>query len=202
MADVRGVISSDIDAKIGLNFLDAFFKALGATDLAGKLSAVYKDKGASTLKFQITDATRDSLDPIRLASRLMLAKPIEGHPFAKHGNRFFVSTAVARSRSITIRAERSRASGLKVDIGPKDLLGYTGKVTATRAEEGALTFQGPTPLAFGIRLVELLCDEDGGSLQMKTSGEVALRRSGKPTELTTTPAFLMSPNEDAFITVR
>jgi hypothetical protein len=200
MASVHGTLSDAIDAKIGLDFLGGFFEALGAADLKGKLGAAYRDKGASVLKFEIDDATRDSLDPILLGSRLLRARPVEGHPFGTPGNRFFVATAVARSKEITVRAEKDRASGVTVDLGVDDLLKYRGKVTATRREKGAITFKGQSPLAFGVELIELTWDEQG-KLQMKTTGAVAVRHAGEPPTLVE-PTFLMGPTEEAFVRVR
>ena len=49
--------------KIGLGLLEGFFKAIGANIAVGKIKAAYEKNGASMVRLQLKNVTRDLIDP-------------------------------------------------------------------------------------------------------------------------------------------
>ena len=201
MADITGVLSQGVSTKVGLDFLGRFIAAFGgAAALIDKLGATYKASKAASLKFCFNDATRDSMDPIAFGARLTECKPLDDHPMIAEGNQYFVVTAVARTPSISVVAERSNDVAASVDIDVKGLATASPSVEVKRSNSGEITFKGGKALAFGVQLQELIFDRDHKRIRMQTTGAVAVRATGARRPIAT-HAFLMGPNEEVFVSV-
>src|SRR2546425_2350227 len=117
MADVAGLVSDEVDIKTGLGLLEGFLVAVGAGAIVDKVRAEYEAARARTIRFRFPDATRDSVDPIELGTRLEEHKLAEDHPLWAPANRYYLVTAVARTSSITVRAGTGESESVDLEIG-------------------------------------------------------------------------------------
>jgi hypothetical protein len=90
MADVAGEISDAVAVSAGLGLLEGFLAALGAGGVISKVRAGYTAKKTESLRFHLDDATRDSVDPMRLGSILAGHHPVPGHPMWSPSNRYYL----------------------------------------------------------------------------------------------------------------
>jgi hypothetical protein len=199
MADIQGVVSRGVTTSVGLKFLSGFFGALGALPLIDKLGATYKARKAGVLKFRFADALRDSMDPVAFGTRLIGCQPIKGHPMVADGNQYFVVTAVARTPSISVTAERDDQAGASIDLDVKELAAVSPSVEVKQTSQGELTFRGTKALAFGVQLHEVTFDIAQNRVRLKTTGAVTVRRGGPAARPLATPVLLGGSDADAFV---
>jgi hypothetical protein len=198
MADVTGAISASVSAEAGLGLLGRFLSAFGAAGMGDAIAARFAAARATTLRFSLADATRDSIDPLVLGTRLLRSRLVEDHPMVGPDRRYYLVTAVARSSSIRIAAGQSASAsaGIDIDIGG---LGGDGKVAVDRSGDGAITFRSNKRLAFGVQLHELSIDQRDHKLKLKTTGAVAMLRGAEPQRPLIEPTLLGGPDGEAFV---
>ncbi len=199
MADVTGAISDTVSADAGLGLLGRFLAAFGAPALGEAIAVRFAAARANALRFSLAEATRDSIDPLVFGTRILRSKLIEDHPMVGPDRRYYLVTAVARSSSIRIAAEKSAnaSAGVELDLG--SLTGAEGNVAIDRARDGSYTFRSAKRLAFGVQLHELTVDPRDRKLKLRTSGAVAMLRAAEPSRPLLTPALLGGPEGDAFV---
>jgi hypothetical protein len=177
--------------KIGLGLLESFFKAIGATIALGKIKAAYEKNGASMVRFQLKNVTRDSIDPGAFGKALIPCRLNKKHPFVRDGNRYYVTVGVVRSPSITVTAEGSDATDVSVEAeAVKGAVSAKGKLSVKTEAEA---------LAFGVELVELAYDENERRFLMSGMDRaIAIRgKKAKPKKM-----FIGDPVEgDVFVRV-
>jgi hypothetical protein len=202
MADIDAALSNRIASKAAFGLLDGFLTALGVGGVVNKLKASAEHARASVLRFRVTNATRDWIDPLALGARLVKSQLVKDHPFVAADNRYYLVTGVARTRSISVTAERNAKTGGSVDIGLAGVGELSAGVEIARSPTGEVTFTGPTPMAFGVQLHELAVDGRRGRLILKNTGAVAVKGK-RPTEKPLVePAFIGGPTADAFVAIR
>jgi hypothetical protein len=167
MADVEGVMSKGFSLELGLGLLEGFFSAFGAGALADKVKAQYEAHQTRSLRFRVTEATRDFIDPFKLGMALIGKKLLEDHPMWSEDNRYYLVTGVARTPSISIVAANGGSSAIQLDLEALKLAGATGALTVARSSESEVTYKGDRPLAFGVELCELSYELQRGSLRLK-----------------------------------
>jgi hypothetical protein len=198
MADVAGQMTRGVSLSAGLGFLDGVLGALGAGAILDKVRAGFERNGARSLRFRFTDVTREAVDVLELGKRIWKHRLLEDHALAGERNRYYLVTAVARTHSINIVAERESATKAELDVDALKLAAGTAGVGVTRTENGEVSFHGPKRLAFGVELHELLYDPAKESLRLRMpAGYVAVR--GEAPRVA--PAVLGGPDDDAFLDV-
>lgn len=203
MADVSGMVSHGVSARVGLGLLEGFLTALGAAGIVNKVRASYEARNANVLKFRFARATRDSVDVLLLGSKLIRHKLVEDHPLYEEGYRYYLVTAVARTPSISIIAENAKTKAVNVDVGAMQIADVATGVSVEKSSEGEVTFVGGKSLAFGVELHELLYDTKRNKLKLKLPpGAIRVLRgareaSGRLVE----PAFIGGVEGDVFLTI-
>jgi hypothetical protein len=145
-----------IKLKAGLSLLEGFFSAIGASSAVGKIKPEYERKGVASIRFRLRNATRDSVDAMAFGKALIPCHLNQQHPFVQTGNRYYVSVGVIRSKSITVSAEDSNENSIKLELGVlQNQLGIGGDIAIRSESNGELTYEGSTPLAFGVELIEM-----------------------------------------------
>jgi hypothetical protein len=202
MADVEGVMSSGFSLDLGLGLLEGFFMAFGAGALADKVTAEYRAQETRSLRFRITEATRDFVDPFKLGMALIGRRLLTEHPMWSEDNRYYLVTGVARTPSISVVAENGGSSGVQLDVEALKVVGATGALTLERSSEYEVVYKGDRLLAFGVELCELSYEPKRSSLRLKMP-EGALPglkgASGESSDPGALRAFIGENEGDAFI---
>lgn len=200
MADVAGTLSQGVDVKLGLGLLEGFLSAMGGGGLIGDTKAEFARTGTRTLRFRFGEATRDSIDPFLLGGTLA------GHAFDKanamHGDkqRYYLVTAVVRSRSIGVTAERERTLSAELNVEALTVADVSAGVTVRKSSQGEITFTGDKTLAFGVELHELVEGAPGEGMRLRAP-ESGVRVRGRRKDLPPEPAFIGGMEGDAFLTI-
>jgi hypothetical protein len=180
LTNLSGKQTRAIDLDASLKLLDGFFSAVGAVVGIGKIKAEFNDKHASKVRFQLKNATRDSVDAFEFGKSLIPCKLNGQQPFVQPGNRYFVVTGVLRSQSITLHSEDESSTKVGLDVGAlHNAVDVGGKIAVSSDAEGEATYTGPTPLAFGVELVELLYDDSENKFFFAGIREAATVRADK-----------------------
>ena len=199
MADITGVFTNAISADAGVSLLDGFLGSLGAGAVLQSIKAEMEAKKVRSLKFRIAAAVRDSVDPLALGVLLQRSKVADDAPFLGPQYRYYLVTAVARSRSISVATHQESDGGPKVSLGLAHVADVKGEVKITRADDGELTFTGEKVLAFGVELYELAWMEQKKQLKLKISGDAIPLRSDRDPRPLAEPAFIGGMDDDIFI---
>jgi hypothetical protein len=200
MADVTGEITNSISANTVLEFLENFLVAMGAGSITPQIRINYLAKGVKTTKFHFGQSTRDWIDPMLLGSKLMKHKIITGHALYNKAYRYYLVTAVVRSSSISIIAEDETAKTVNVDLDALEIAKASAGISATKSNEGEITFTGRKSLAFGVELYELKYDEKNKTLQLALpSGGIQVRGRAGPL-LLPNPVFIGATEDNTFMT--
>ena len=161
LADLAASMSDAVRAKIGLGLLESFLAAIGAGALGPRIGAHYENRGTARLRFRITDARMDSVDPGSLGLALAGRRLRDDQPLVRKGNDYFITTGVVRSPSISVVAEDER--GRVIDLAAEVTAIVDGQAGISSQVTGAaeVTYTGAEPLAVGLQLCELRMRDDG-----------------------------------------
>jgi hypothetical protein len=190
-----------LSLKIGLGLLEGFLGAIGATVAVGKIKAAYEQSGATTVRFKIKKATRDSIDLLKFGKALTPCKLDKAHPFVQSGNRYYVTVAVVRSPSISVIAEDSAQKAVDLEVSAvKNVANVKGKIKIKHEGDGELTYQGPEPLVFGVELVEMTYDEAQSKFLLSGMRDAVAVRAAKKAAKKIERAFIGDPKRgDVFL---
>jgi hypothetical protein len=155
LADLAAARSDAVDAGIGLRLLETFLAALGAGAVATRVGAQYGNRGVARLRFRITGARMDSVDPGSLGLALHGRRLRSDQPLVRKGNEYFIATGVVRAPSISVVAEDER--GRIIDVGAEVAPIVDGRagVSSQVTGDGEVSYAGVEPLAVGLQLCEL-----------------------------------------------
>jgi hypothetical protein len=214
MTHIAGKQTAALDLKVGLSLLGGFFAAIGAGTAVGKVKSEYDHKGARLLRFKFLNATRDSVDALEFGDALIGCRLNQRHPFVEAGNRYYVAVGVVRSPSITVSAENERSNNVNLEADAlQSAVGAEGKLAVKREQSGEITYEGSTPLAFGVELLEMNYLEDETKFRLaalpepkKIRGEERIRAEealkAQPGEREFSRDFIGDAGEgNAFITI-
>jgi hypothetical protein len=161
LSSIKGRLTRALDLSVGLNLLEGFLSALGADIGIGKIKAEYAHKQVSKVRFQLKDATRDSVDAFEFGKALIPCRLDAKQPYVRDGNHYYAVVGVLRSQSITVSTEDENSDKIELDLDAlKGAVAVHGKVGVSRDAAGEITYGGSLPLAFGVELVEMLYDND------------------------------------------
>jgi hypothetical protein len=115
---------------------------------------------------------------------LMPSRFNKRHPFVQPGNRYYVSVGVIRSKSITVSAEDESSNDVSVDLEVlASQASVDGKFHLRHESNGEITFEGSSPLAFGVELLEMVYDSDERKFVLSAlRGPESIRDDQKPPE--------------------
>jgi hypothetical protein len=169
MTSIAGKRTRALDLNIGLNLLEGFLTAIGVDIAIGKIKAEYQHESVGKVRFQLKDATRDSVDAFEFGRALIPCRLTSEQPFVQDGNQYYAVVGVLRSRSITVSTEDQNSNKVEIGIDAlKSAVVAEGKIGVKRETSGDITYEGSVPLAFGVELVEMRYD--GGQAKFFLSG--------------------------------
>lgn len=199
LADVAGTLSRGVDVAVSIGLLEGFLTALGVGAAIGDTKAELSRAGARALRFRFGDATRDSVDPLRLGNALTGHVVKRDNAFHDDRNRYYLVTAVVRSPSIAVTAQSEKSTAASLNVEAFKLLDVGGSVSVKKSSEGEVTFTGPRPLAFGVELYELVTSPEG-ALRLRAP-DSAVKVRGRLRAPVPEPAFIGGDDGDAFLTI-
>jgi hypothetical protein len=199
MPDVSGIVSKGVSIKMGMGFLEGFLNAMGAFGIVTKIQAEYEAKKMNVIKFRFAHITRDYMNAMALGGKLIRHQLMEDHPFYDEGYRYYVVTAVIRTKSISIIGEGDQTKSGTVKVGAIKIADVSTGVSVEESSGGEVTFIGEKNLVFGVELYELSYDSKRKKLKYKIpSGAIKVRNKSEPL---VKPAFIGGPEDDIFLKV-
>jgi hypothetical protein len=161
MTSIAGKRTRALDLSVGLKLLEGFLSAIGVDVVIGKIKAEYQHKRVGKVRFQLKDATRDSVDAFEFGKALIPCRLNAKQPFVQDGNQYYAVVGVLRSRSITVSTEDENSTNIEVDADAlKSAIAAEGKIGVTQETSGDITYEGGVSLAFGVELVEMRYDNE------------------------------------------
>lgn len=203
MANVVGKVSKGMSANVGLQFVEAFIG-----QFSPKIEAVFGEKNTQVIQFTFTNPTRDYIDPQSLQSEFGKYHVKENNSsLIEEGHRYYISTGVIKSSSISINAtdDKKRTVDVKGEI--QGLVNASGNISVKQADDGLITFEGNKKLAFGLEICELKYNDITKRFKLETFSEpISFREAGEQKirygPQKAKPIVIASPeDEDPFISV-
>lgn len=196
MAALQGMASNGVSIDLGVGLLGSFLSGFGMAVPVGDIKAKWQAKGASQASFSIGAAVRDSVDPGRFGVALIGNTLRPDHPLVDPESRYYVVTAVARCKSLTIALADQR--GQAVELGAD--LPWVGQANASvevaRGQAGEVTVAGDQLLAFGVELYELVAR--GDRIRMRLPEGALTVRSMRETAARPMPALIGGVDGEVF----
>ncbi|HEY7777747.1 MAG TPA: hypothetical protein VIA09_04330, partial [Nitrososphaeraceae archaeon] len=186
MAHVTGTVSSQKSGNIGLDMLEGFLRSFGLANMGPSVKAVYEASNKNGIVFSFEDPKRDSVDPIEFGAKIVKHKFMENNALYAEDRRYFVTTAIAKSSSITIEVIGDEKSSMEIDAKVTSIVEAKGGVSVEKSKTGRITFKGDRSLVFGVELYELVYDKDKDGFKMYVSDE-ARTMKGPEAALIETP---------------
>jgi hypothetical protein len=160
LVDISGQLSQDIDASIGLDFLQNFISALSSLDVGANIKAKYETSKVNKLRYQFTGATRQHIDPFLFGDMLSNHKVKTDNPAFDSKKRYFVVTGIIRTNSLNVQAEDQSGNKIDVDVGIAGLAEVNPQLEINKSEKGLITYKGDKDLVLGVELCELIYTPD------------------------------------------
>ncbi len=174
---LSGLHSSSLDAGLGLSLLASLLASLGGSPQAVRLGW----RCARRVSFAFEAVHEDSVSLVEVDQYLADARV---NRRATHVGRLleaddlYLTTSVVKSRAFTVTATDEGGTVLELDVPAIGAItGAAVKVTAGRAGECGVRFEGREPLGFGFRALRLFFD--GGrysAFKPLAPGDLALAR--------------------------
>lgn len=198
--NISGITSNEVDASIGLEFLEGFLNILSiGSSLGTKVRAYFEEKGARKISFNFADATRDSVQPELLRSELGRYHVKEDSNLsAEEERRYYIVTGLAKSPSISIIAEGNNQKRLDVNAQAVGISNFSADVSILKSEEGKIIFSDKKRLVFGVELFELEYNNITKRFRLKLTEEVFKVRKEQEEESirkVLKPAFIGDPKK-------
>lgn len=191
MGNLVGQVSKDISGKVGLDFIEGFLSKLGGGNIGASLRGAYEGAKNSKLVFGFPNPARDSIDPLLLGSKLThYSFDVKNALYAENRS-YFTVTGIAKTNSINIVVQGDDKQALEIDSQLSEIAKVSGGLTILNNQTGSVTYQGSKSLAFGVELYEL---EYKDKMKMNLVDKAMVLRGDEP-------AFIGSPEGDAFITL-
>lgn len=201
MADVTGQMSREVGFEVGFSVLETFLVAVGASGIIDSLKAEYVQRDAQALTFSFEEPARDHVDVLEIATALDGRRLRSVSAFDAKKHRFYLTTTVARTRSISVREQRESQGSTELSAGVAALADIDAKVKIKRLDNSTVTYSGDNWLAFGVELYELSYDADAQVLRLALPrNPVGVRGNNAPPSRPPR-ALIGDPAGDVFLTV-
>jgi hypothetical protein len=137
--------------------------ALGVVGVS-KISAKLQGARDAMVTFQVVSPTRRSMDEVELGRELNGRTLRTDNALYRPDRRFFVSTAVAFARGLSLAFEKGNKLSPELAIEVANLASVGAGVTVDTRQAGQVTFVGEQPVAFGVAVVQVSLEN--GQLRM------------------------------------
>jgi hypothetical protein len=176
-ASISGRRTGHLDVGVGLSLLGGVIAAMGGSQIG--IDDTYR--AAHTITFKFRDVIEDSVEPAALdqwlADASISRRSVHVGSLLEAGD-VYATTAVIRSRSLTVEARDEQGATLSVQVPALEHVA-NGRLTVSQAADNtaAVVYSGKTPLAFGFRAVRLFYDDGRYTgFEALDAGEAGLRR--------------------------
>jgi len=166
MADVAGRFTREVGLEAGLGVLEAFLTAIGAAGIIDAVKARYTRSSARSLAFSFENPVRDHVDVLQIGAALVGRRLATEQVFGPGDHRYYVTTAVARSRSLSVQGTADARSAVDVGAELVKVAEADATVEVHLQQDGTVTYAGKDLLTFGIELFEVVPDRAAGELRL------------------------------------
>jgi len=201
LADIADIVSYSVSTKLGLGLLDNFLNALGAGGLVHKVRFAYESKNTLAVKFRFTEATRDFLNLRPVFKELMTHELAEDPPLYERGHRYYMASAVVRTRAISILTDQEQANVVVADMGIAQVAEGSAELSVEENDKRGITYRGQKNLAFGVELHELQYNQKTHKMTPKMPPKNYVPVRGSLSSSDQPPAFIGGPEDDVFLVV-
>ncbi len=180
---IAGKETSSMKLEIGLNILGNIIRALGGSDL--ELSLGFNR--ARSLIFKFEEVLEDHVE-INLLDRFLTTASIRPEQRAVTDalidDKVYIVNSTLKTTKMSVEAEGEGGAKIDLDV-PVIQQAASGKlkVDISKATEGAVTYEGATPVVFGFQAVRLFYDDktraytavdplDAGKMAARNVGEI------------------------------
>jgi hypothetical protein len=191
-AKIQGTKSSPVKVSIGVTILGNILQALTGQNLG--ISAAFQR--ASTFRFEFADITIDKVDVI-LLDRYLNQSDLNPNLRQIHDSlidgQMGVITATAKTKKYLVSAQKNDGSEVGLDVPViQGIAGGNLKVESSGSNNSQVSFEGTTPVAFGVQGVHISFSPDGKftAFDPFEVGEGAVREQLKPKFLVAPAAFV------------
>lgn len=150
---IEGKRSNSLKLSVGLSLLGGIIGAMTGTQ--AKLGVGFEK--ASNLVFHFDDVKVNNIKPVDL-SKFLLAASISPSGFGQQieGDQLYVINSTIKSAKFTAEAQNSSGKSVDVDVPviQQAVSGSVG-VKTTGTNQSQVTFEGTTPLVFGIQALRM-----------------------------------------------
>lgn len=164
LAEVSGTTSNSVSGKLGFDFLAGFLAAIGAQVIINKLSATVGRGRAKALRFRISNATRDSVDPFAFERSLRKHHCSPDDLMMKERCRYYVAVAVHRTDELSFTALDTKSA--EIDLSAEVAGLGAANIKAGIGAGSELTIRVDTPMAYGVELSELIYNDRRSRLEL------------------------------------
>ncbi|MDP9226986.1 MAG: hypothetical protein M3P18_24710, partial [Actinomycetota bacterium] len=170
MADIAGRSTREVGLEAGLGVLEAFLTAIGAAGIVDAVNARYSHGSARSLAFSFEDPVRDHVDVLEVGAALLDRQLVAESVFGPGDHRYYVTTAVARSRALSVQGRADNRSAMEIGAEVVKVAEADAAVEVRLGQDGKVTYAGKDWLAFGVELFEVLPDSEAGILRLAMPG--------------------------------
>lgn len=194
MLDISGEVSQNIDASIGLDFLQNFINLLSSLDVGASIKANYDASNVRKIKYQFIGANRQYVDSFLFGDALVEHKVKTDNPAFNPRKKYFVVLGVIQTNSINVEAEDGNSNKVDVDVGVAGLADVKPKLEINKSGKGVITYTGDKELALGVELCELIYSSESNKFKL-----VEVDRPYKTKEGETEVTHIRKEHERSFI---
>lgn len=197
--DISGIMSRAVSVDIGINVLESFITAFGIGSIIQKIHASFQSNGVSSLKFRFTNAVRNSINVVRVANDLIKNSfsISESHPLYSKGNQYYLVSAAARTRSLSIITQGNDQKTVNIDANILQIGEASSGAKIENSTDGELTFNGKDSLAFGVELHLLDYDQAKKTFKINALRKYVGLRGTLPDARN--PVFIEGMERNAFL---
>jgi hypothetical protein len=200
MADVQGIVTGAVSFSTGVELLEGFFVAVGDPAIFQGIRTEYSREKAHSFQFSFLQPMRDSIDVGVMGSKLIRHRFKKQHALVNEGNRYYLVTATAKSKNITVSAQTKRKMSVELNTKVLNLAKVANKISLQKSGDGKVTFAGPTQLVFRVEIYVLPYDKEEHKLKIIMPKCAIKVRSGlgDANEMPIKPAFIGDEKGDIF----
>ncbi len=190
-ATISGKRTGEIGVGLGISILGSYIGAMGGSVLGLDL----KYQQASTLSFEFSEVSEDSIEVVRLDQYLSDA---DVSPFSRHvaelldADEIYVTTAVLKSQQFTVEGKTEDGAGVGLKVPEiQGIVGGNLQVSGKEEVTSKIVYRGKVPLSFGFQAVRLIY-ENGTyqSFKAVSAGGVVMRGVNQPETLRSDATFV------------
>ena len=178
---VSQIKSDSINVRVVIDLLEGFLISFGIKNVSEIIEMIEVElKHVHTIKFHFSNATRDYVNILSLATELHKYAVTENNPIYLKGQIYYLVTATVRTNSISIIIENEKSEVIDLNLQSKLSIKLLRNVFVTDSNRGELTFTGERSPVFAVELHQLNYYPDKRTFRIDAVRKFIGLRGGEP----------------------